>query len=65
MDVAALRSFSGRPVRVRLGDASELVGTLRTELLTDRSIAVYLARDGGDGATLYIDDIVAIGPEPA
>ncbi len=65
MDSAKLRSFSGHPVRIRLDDASELVGVLRTELLTERSIAVFLAREGGEGATLYIDDIVEIRPEPA
>lgn len=64
MDITQLRTFSGHPVRIRLEDASELVGTLRTELLTDRSIAVFLAREGGEGATLYIDDIVEICAEP-
>jgi hypothetical protein len=64
MDIAQLKSYSGHPVRIRLEDASELVGTLRTELLTDRSIAVFLASDGDDGATLYIDDIVDIRVEP-
>jgi hypothetical protein len=63
MDVTQLRTFSGHPVRIRLEDASELVGTLRTDLLTDRSIAVFLARDGDEGATLYIDDIVEIRVE--
>jgi len=63
MDITKLRAFSGHPVRIRLEDASELVGTLRTELLTDRSIAVFLAREGEEGATLYIDDIVDIHVE--
>lgn len=63
MDISNLRAFSGHPVRIRLEDASELVGTLRTELLTDRSIAVFLAREGEEGATLYIDDIVEISVE--
>jgi hypothetical protein len=65
MDIAQLRSFTGHAVRIRLEDASELVGVLRTELLTDRSIAVFLAREGGEGATLYIDDIVEIRAEPS
>jgi hypothetical protein len=65
MDIAQLRSFAGHQVRIRLEDHSELVGLLRTELLTERSIAVFLAREGGEGATLYIDDIVEIRAEPS
>ena len=62
MEIAELRAFAERPVCVRLGDASEHVGTLRTELLSDRSISVFLARDGQQGATIYIDEIVSICP---
>ncbi len=62
MDIAELRTYANRPVCVRLGDASEHVGTLRTELLSDRSISVFLARDGQPGATIYIDEIVDVCP---
>jgi hypothetical protein len=62
VDIEHLRSFSGRLVHVRLDDASEHVGTLRTELLTDRSISVFLHKDGGEGATVYIDNIIDIRP---
>jgi hypothetical protein len=61
-EIAELHRFEGRPVRVRLRDASEHVGTLRTELLSPRSISVYLATDVGEGATIYIDEIVGIWP---
>ncbi len=62
MGIAELRSFAETPVCVRLDDASEHVGILRTELLSDRSISVFLARDGQQGATIYIDEIVSICP---
>jgi hypothetical protein len=62
MDIEQLRSFAGLTVRVVLDDASELVGTLRTDLLTERSISVFLSREG-EGATVYIDDIVEIRPD--
>ncbi|GAC1625934.1 MAG: hypothetical protein NVS4B5_17720 [Vulcanimicrobiaceae bacterium] len=62
MDIAELLSFANRPVRVRLSDASEHVGMLRTELLSERSISVFLTREGQQGATIYIDEIVGIWP---
>ncbi len=62
MTIAALHTFAGRPVRVRLDDESEHVGRLRTDLLTERSLSVYLARDGDDGTTLYIDHIIGVWP---
>ena len=55
-----LREFAGRPVTLRLDDGTELHGTLRTELLTDRSISVYIASESGEGATVYIDQIMEI-----
>jgi len=45
-----------------MDDASEHVGTLRTELLSDKSISVFLAREGEEGATIYIEEIVGIWP---
>ncbi|GAC1541392.1 MAG: hypothetical protein NVS3B16_04860 [Vulcanimicrobiaceae bacterium] len=62
MEIADLRSFADRAVCVRLGDDSEHVGTLRTELLSERSISVFLMCDGQQGATIYIDEIVSICP---
>lgn len=62
MELTELRSYANVPVRLRLRDASEHIGTLRTELLSERSIAVFLTRDGQQGATIYIDEIVAIWP---
>ena len=62
LEITELRAFARTPVRVRLDDASEHTGVLRTELLSDKSISVYLAREGGEGATIYIDDIVGIWP---
>jgi len=64
-DVAALQRLAGRAVRVRLRDGSAWTGVLRTDLLTDRSLSVYLAgRDGEEGVTLYIDQIAEIVPLP-
>jgi len=60
MDIAELRSYAGHRVRVQLDDASELVGELRTELLSDQSVSVYLKRTGEEGATIYIHEIVGI-----
>jgi len=60
MEVAELRPFEGRRVRLRLHDASEHTGELRTDLLGDRAISVFLRGEGGEGATIYIDDIVGI-----
>jgi hypothetical protein len=65
MQVDDLRPFAGHAIRVRMVDGHELTGRLRTELLTERSISVYLAGDEGDeaqGTTLYIEDISAIWP---
>ncbi len=60
--IAALRSCAERPVRVRLIDGSEFVGVLRTDLLSERSISVFIASDDLEGTTLYIDDIVGVWP---
>jgi hypothetical protein len=65
-DVAALRRLAGLAVRVRLVDGSSWTGLLRTDLLTDRSLSVYLAgRHGEEGVTLYIDQIAEIVPTHA
>jgi hypothetical protein len=61
-DVAAVEAFAGKMVRVRLDDGSEHTGNLRTELLSDRSLSVYITGGGDEGATLYIDQIVNIVP---
>jgi len=61
-EIAELLRLGDRPVRIRLRDASEHVGTLRTELLSPDAISVFLAADGGEGATIYIDEIVGIWP---
>ena len=64
-DVAALQRLAGLAVRVRLVDGSAWTGVLRTDLLTDRSVSVYLAgRRGEEGVTLYIDQIAEIVPLP-
>lgn len=60
MVISELREFAGQAVCLRLDDGSEHRGTLRTELLTDRSISVYIASESGDGATIYIDQIAEI-----
>jgi hypothetical protein len=60
MVISDLREFSGHQVRLRLDDGTELHGILRTELLTDRSISVFIAADSGEGATVYIDQIMEI-----
>ncbi len=62
MEITELRTFAGRRVRVRLDDASEHEGVLRTELLSEKSISVYLKRGDRDGATIYIHEIVGIRP---
>ena len=62
VEIAELQSLAGRRVRVRLDDASEHVGELRTELLSEKSISVYLKRSEQEGATIYIDEIVGIWP---
>jgi hypothetical protein len=61
-DVAAVEAFAGRHVRVYLNDGTEHTGHLRTELLSDRSLSVYIIGSGDEGATLYIDQITAIVP---
>lgn len=61
-DVRAVEAFAGRHVRVHLVDGTEHTGHLRTELLSDRSLSVYIAGSGDEGATLYIDQIVSIVP---
>jgi hypothetical protein len=61
-DVGAVAAFAGKHVRVRLDDGSTHSGRLRTELLSDRSLSVYIAGTGDEGATLYIDQIVEIMP---
>jgi hypothetical protein len=60
--IDAVRAFSGIPVRVVLADATEHRGRLRTDLLSERSLSVYIAGDGDEGATLYIDQIAEIVP---
>jgi hypothetical protein len=64
MQIEDLRPFAGHVVRVSMADGTELAGTLRTELLTDRSISVYLAHAAApSGTVLYIDDIASVRPE--
>ncbi len=64
-DVAALQRLAGMAVRVRLADGSTWTGVLRTDLLTERSVSVYLLeRLGGEGVTLYIHQIAEIVPLP-
>ncbi len=63
--VAALQRLAGLAVRIRLADGSTWTGVLRTELLTDRSVSVFLTgRDGEEGVTLYIHQIAEIVPLP-
>ena len=62
IDIARLRSYAGIRVRVRLDDDSEHEGELRTELLSDMSISVFLRRGDQEGSTLYIHEIVGIWP---
>ena len=60
-----LQQFAGLVVRVRIADGSSWTGVLRTDLLTDRSVSVFLlARGGGEGVTLYIHQIAEIVPLP-
>jgi len=58
--VDVIRRFAGCEVRVRLRDGSAFVGHLRTELLSDQSLSVFIARGRGEGVTLYIDQIAEI-----
>jgi hypothetical protein len=60
-----LQRFAGLAVRVRLADGSSWTGVLRTDLLTDRSVSVFLTGcAGGEGVTLYIHQIAEIVPLP-
>lgn len=61
-DVGAVEAYAGTHVRVHLDDGTTHTGHLRTELLSDRSLSVYIAGSGDEGATLYIDQIVDIVP---
>ena len=61
-DVASLRRLAEIEVRIVLRDGARFRGTLRTALLTDRSLSVFLAESAGEGVTLYIDQIVEIVP---
>ncbi len=59
-DAGAIETFAGMHVRVYLDDGTSHTGHLRTELLSDRSLSVYIAGAGDEGATLYIDQITDI-----
>lgn len=61
-DVEAVEAFAGTHVRVYLHDGTTHTGHLRTELLSARSLSVYIAGSGDEGATLYIDQITRIVP---
>jgi hypothetical protein len=58
--VEALRRYRDRTVLVELRDRSQFVGKLRIELLTEKSISVFITRADGTGATLYIDEIATL-----
>jgi hypothetical protein len=58
--IDAIRRFAGCDVRVRLIDGSAFSGRLRTELLSDHSLSVYIALLRDEGVTLYIDQIAEI-----
>jgi hypothetical protein len=58
--IESIRRFSGAEVRVRLHDGALFTGRLRTELLSDHSLSVYIGGDTGEGVTLYIDQIAEI-----
>lgn len=59
-----LGRFANRDVVVHLHDGSAFAGRLRTELLSERSLSVLLAKHGGEGVVLYIDQIDEIVFEP-
>ena len=59
-DPVRLRTFSGAKVRVCLADGTVWAGLLRTDLMTERSLSVYITSADGGGATLYIDQIVSV-----
>ena len=60
--VDGVRRFAGHAVRVRLFDGSTFAGHLRTELLSEQSLSVFIALHPGEGVTLYIDQIAEIVP---
>jgi predicted RNA-binding protein with TRAM domain len=63
MLVGDLRHWAGIDVAVRLRDGSRHEGRLRTELLSNRSLSVFLMGAKEDeSVTLYIDQIVEISP---
>ena len=63
MRIAKLREFAGQTVRLLLADGSEHHGVLRTELLSEQSISVFILAEAGEGATIYIDQIAEIAPQ--
>ena len=63
-DAAALRRFAGADVRVTMVGGGVWTGRLRTDLLTERSLSVYLGSARGEGVTLYIDQIAEIVSMP-
>ncbi len=60
--IPGLRQYAGVDVRVRMNDGSTWTGRLRTELLSERSLSVFINGRGEEGATLYIDQIAEIVP---
>lgn len=60
--VRRLRQYAGTDVRVRLDDGTSWSGRLRTGLLTELSLSVYIVGLGGEGTTIYIDQIAEIVP---
>ncbi len=58
--IDALRRFAGCDVRVRLTDGTAFSGRLRTELLSEQSLSVFIAVRRDEGVTLYIDQIAEI-----
>jgi hypothetical protein len=65
--VETIRRNAGHEVQVRLHDGTTYVGRLRTELVSEQSLSVYIASHReGEGVTLYIDQIAEIVPiEPS
>jgi len=59
-DVASLRRLAEIEVRVLLRDGARFRGTLRTALLTDRSLSVFLAEGGGEGVRAGLE-VAAVG----
>jgi hypothetical protein len=58
--IEGIRRFAGHDVRVRLADGTTYDGRLRTELLSELSLSVYLRMRRGEGVTVYIDQIAEI-----